>query len=1002
MSKHAAVTIVSKNYFAYAKTLAESYKRHHPENDFIIVLVDKADGYVPASLPCGAEIVELGDVAIPDISRFIYRYSIMELNTAVKPFALADFFQKRNYETLLYIDPDILVFRPLTAIYEALESASIVLTPHMRKPFYDDAMPSDVSILQSGTYNLGFIGLKNSSSATQLLDWWMTKLYRDCIVDIPNGLFVDQKWMDLVPGFFPDHKIIYDPGYNAAYWNLHERTLTHSEDGWRVDGESLSFFHFSGYIPFAPQSLSKHQNRHQLESMKDLKALTDEYGRRLLDNGYDESSSWPYAFERLANGVRLPLGIVRNIMQWASRSGINTPCPVTDADGFCCFLMSKSVLPNRPKLVLLFHFLLQLRGDVVSAYPNAQSDHADPGFRTWLKNSGEKDYGLKQLAEYEDRNQIPNLVAEVFDALRKGGRADLLDKYRAMWRDTEVFDEFVTWLGGHGIKQLRLTREHARAVRAAAPGPGKILNIYFLRGDLQAHFPVLWDQSQIGAFANWLMENRYQLDLTTGEITIFAEFCLAENKLVEKMRFLYQHKGAKARATPNIYSIDARRYEVASAISTEEVLSFLCNESTQEPVDQFLVKFEGDPSRIDDFDKCAVPGLDSRKNFAYYKSIEAGLERRARPGIKINFAGYLLAESGMGEAGRSVRETLAAANLEFREMLIPHPKAKYSAPPASAEIFGWPMSCADATITVANADTAPLLEAFLPRSYWGKKNVGYWLWETEQLPMRFEKSADLFDEIWASSKYTAEAIAKTVTVPVRVLPLTLDFAAIEVARPNRAKFGLPENALLFGFIFDPQSVIERKNVAGLVRAFQKAFSADDNCYLVLKANGRSQGAYDYEMIRASVDSQRVLFIEATFSRSETFDFIKSLDAYVSLHRAEGFGLTCAEAMALELPVIASQYSGNLEFMDTTNSLLVPTKVIRTSRPYGPYPVGTCWGDPDIDAAADMMRSLRSESRRREIGKRGSESVRSTLRHSKVAGIASALLKDLQARDDVDH
>lgn len=994
MSKHAAVTIVSKNYFAYAKTLAESYKEHHPENDFIIVLVDRADGYVTSTLPCGAEVVELGEVAIPDISRFIYRYSIMELNTAVKPFVMADLFQKRNYETLLYIDPDIMVFRPLSAVYEALESASIVLTPHMRKPYYDDAMPSDMSILQSGTYNLGFIGLKNTKPSSQLLDWWMTKLYRDCIVDIPNGLFVDQKWIDLVPGFFPDHKIIYGPGYNAAYWNLHERTLTCNEDGWQVDGEPLSFFHFSGYIPFAPQTLSKHQNRHRLESLPILKSLTDSYGAALFAAGYDQSSSWPYAFETLTNGVPMPMAIVRDIMQWAARTNIPTPCPVQDADGFCRFLMSRNKVPNRPNAILLFEFLLQMRGDVASTYPRARDDHDDAGFRAWVYGSGVKEYGFEKLLAYETE-EIDDYVADTFSRLRKANRRDVFDKFIEMWRDTRVFEAFANWITAHGVKQLKLTRKHAEMLLASRAGVGRILHIYFLRGDLQIHFPVIWDAAQIGAFSAWLRQHRNELGLSLDEISLFVEFAGSENKLIDKMRFLYTHKGLQTRATPSIYAIDSRRYEIGSVLSTAELLSFLADESEINPADHYIERFGDNTAQLDDFEKCAIPGLSPKKNYAYFLRLKQEISARKAKQPLVNFAGYFNAESGMGESGRSMRATLAATNYATAVMALPHPKAQLDSLPCKAELFGWPSSGADVSVAVANADSSGLLESFLPVSFWGKKNVGYWVWETEELPARYKKSEALFDEIWTPSRYSAEAIARTVSIPVRVLPHTLDFAAIEEAKANRRKFGLPEKATLFGFMFDPLSVIERKNVGGLIKAFRHAFRPDDNCYLVLKVNGKTQGAYDYEMIRAAAEGARIFFIEEGLSRIETFNFLKSLDVYVSLHRAEGFGLTCAEAMALGLPVIASEYSGNLEFMTRENSLLVPCTIIETERPFGAYPCGTRWADPDIAAATSHLRSMLDGSLRTEIGERGRAGVTTMLARGKIAESAGLLISRLR-------
>lgn len=997
MRRHAAVTIISKNYFAYAKTLAESYRRHHPEHDFLIVLVDKADGHVPQELPCGAEVIELGDLALPDVGRFIYRYSIMELNTAVKPFALADLFRRRDYETLLYIDPDILVFRPLAEVHAALEAASIVLTPHIRRPYHDEAMPGDLTILQSGTYNLGFLGLRNTASARAMLEWWMGKLYRDCVVDIPNGLFVDQKWIDLVPGMFPDHRILYGAGYNAAYWNLHERELARDAGGWTLDGEPLAFFHFSGYIPFAPQTLSKHQNRHRLEHMPDLKALTEHYREALLANGYEESSAWPYAFETLSNGVRLPLDLVRNVMQWASRKGVPVPCPIEDPEGFCRFLMSRSVLPGEPGCVLLFHFLLQLRGDVLSACPKALHDHDDECFRAWLRQSGGKDYRLEGLLPYEDREAIDDLVEDSFRKLRRANRQDIFDKFPDLWRDASQFEAFASWVATHGTKQLRLSRGHAQALRAALPGLARILNVYFLRGDLQIHFPHLADAAQVAAFAKWLGNQRYELELSAAEISLFTEFALAEADMVEKMRFLYGHKGVAPRTTPNIYAIDARRYEIGSVIGTEKILAYLQGESAISPADQYLSQENVDPAAAPDFEGCSVPGLDPARNHAYVKRAFEGLHARRAGSRTVNLAGYLGAVSGMGESGRSMRSTLEKAGVALSAMSLPHPKARGTGAPASAEIFGWPTSRADVSVTVANADAIGVVECFLPKSYWAARNVGYWVWETQALPRRFVRSERRFDEIWTPSRHSAQAIARTVSVPVRVLPHTLEFAAIHRARPDRRRFGLPEGATLFGFIFDPNSVIERKNVAGLVEAFELAFRKDDNCHLVLKVNGRTQGAYDYEMIRARSDPERILWLDADLTREETFSFMKSLDAYVSLHRAEGFGLTCAEAMALGLPVVASHYSGNLDFMNIENSVLVPTPVIETNRPHGPYPAGTRWGDPDLAAAAQLMRSLLARDRRQAIGEIARQSIAESLDPGKVGAMAAALIAQLVAK-----
>jgi glycosyltransferase involved in cell wall biosynthesis len=159
-------------------------------------------------------------------------------------------------------------------------------------------------------------------------------------------------------------------------------------------------------------------------------------------------------------------------------------------------------------------------------------------------------------------------------------------------------------------------------------------------------------------------------------------------------------------------------------------------------------------------------------------------------------------------------------------------------------------------------------------------------------------------------------------------------------------------------------------------------------------NGRPVCAYDYEVLRARAASPRILFVEGTLDRRDSHAFTRSLDAYVSLHRAEGFGLTCAEAMAMGLPVIATGYSGNLEFMDESNSLLVPARVVETDRPHGPYPAGSRWGDPDLDAAASLMRTLGSRERRSALGAAGRASVRERLNPGALGRQADTLLEAL--------
>ena len=142
---------------------------------------------------------------------------------------------------------------------------------------------------------------------------------------------------------------------------------------------------------------------------------------------------------------------------------------------------------------------------------------------------------------------------------------------------------------------------------------------------------------------------------------------------------------------------------------------------------------------------------------------------------------------------------LEAAVVPVRTVTLPHVNTLSNLLPDSPVLFGWPAGGARWSVAVANADSAHLLESFLPRSFWGERSVGYWVWETEQLPSRFSHAQELFDEIWTPSAYSAAAIRRTVDRPVHVLPHTIDIDTIASARADRRCFGLPEGALLFGF-----------------------------------------------------------------------------------------------------------------------------------------------------------------------------------------------------------
>lgn len=263
---------------------------------------------------------------------------------------------------------------------------------------------------------------------------------------------------------------------------------------------------------------------------------------------------------------------------------------------------------------------------------------------------------------------------------------------------------------------------------------------------------------------------------------------------------------------------------------------------------------------------------------------------------------------------------------------------------------------------------APELLAAL--AYLGPKHVrgprfGYWAWELPKAPKRWLKDARLMDEIWAPSDYTAHALAGA-KAPVRVVPHPIFLEDYRDVAPLPRAPGF-----LAVTLFDFNSSMARKNPQGVIAAFARAFPDDPAARLVIKTQngGLFPGLLD-ELRRAAPANVEVL--DAVWPYVQVKALIASADVLISLHRAEGFGLTIAEAMALSVPVIATGWSGNTDFMDETCALVVPSTPVAVDDPQGIYK-GQAWADPDIEAAAQALVRLRADpvlaSHLRQAGRR---------------------------------
>lgn len=302
-------TICSRNYLPVAATLHASLLRAVPHARFLVVLADEMAEHDRSGL--GFKVIEACELGIPTFYDMAFRYSVLELNTAVKAAAIRYLLARPDTSAVVYFDPDCWVLSPLDHVEAALEAgAGLVLTPHITAPLDDGADPDDMRILRTGIYNLGFIACRATPETLAFLDWWAEKLTTGCLVDLARGMFVDQAYVDLAPAFVGATTILRHPGYNVAYWNLPHRPIGRDGKGaFTAAGEPIRFFHFSGLDPDDPERVSRHQTRLRLSDLGSAaQSLFAGYleERAAMHARLGIAADAPYAYATFADGRTIP------------------------------------------------------------------------------------------------------------------------------------------------------------------------------------------------------------------------------------------------------------------------------------------------------------------------------------------------------------------------------------------------------------------------------------------------------------------------------------------------------------------------------------------------------------------------------------------------------------------------------------------------------------------------------------------------------------------------
>jgi glycosyltransferase involved in cell wall biosynthesis/SAM-dependent methyltransferase len=318
----------------------------------------------------------------------------------------------------------------------------------------------------------------------------------------------------------------------------------------------------------------------------------------------------------------------------------------------------------------------------------------------------------------------------------------------------------------------------------------------------------------------------------------------------------------------------------------------------------------------------------------------------------VNVVGFFRAEFGQGEAARRVVDAVRKAGLSFSTITydrVPHRQEHPFEVDGEAR-YPTNILCLNAEHLLQFVQDGG--SAVLRR----RSSAGLWFWEGSRLPRELRPALDLVDEIWVASDFVGQALAAETSKPIVTFPLPV--LVPEPPALTRADLGLPEDAFVFLFVFDFFSTVERKNPLGLIDAFTRAFPQPGRAVLYLKSINGDRASAELRRVQDAVRGRPDIVLSDGYVEGERLTALTArCDCYVSLHRSEGFGLTIAEAMAFGKPAIATAYSGNLAFMDAQSSYLVPYTLTALEHSVGPYPVGTVWAEPDLDAAANLLREV---------------------------------------------
>ena len=744
-------TIISKNYLAHARTFTDSFLKANPMGKVFVLLVDDLDG---AFFPKNEKffLINIDEIGLDSKDQFCFKYNVLEQNTGVKAIFLKYLLTKYGFNKIAYFDPDILITNSLENLWKVLDKKDIILTPHITEPIEDDKKPSEYDILLSGTYNLGFIALKNNPNSIKFLQWWNKHLMEFGYSDPKSGLFTDQKWIDLVPTLFDKTFVIKHPGYNVAYWNLKERNVEIKNGKIFSNSKPLYFFHFSGFIPENIERVSKHQNRFSLSDLESVRSLFELYRDLLVENGYLEVKKLKFKYDYFDNGIKIPQfarNVYRNIQ---NKEKYGNPFSTSTSNSFFEFL-NLNIDKKNPPISNLWYQVYNDREDLKKAFPDPLGADRNR-FASWITHTG----------------VIEGNMSDVFITHMKDGHS----------------------------KQI-----------------------------------------------------------------------------------LSQKFG-------------------------------------------------------------------------------------------LNVSGYFKGDFGVGQSARNYLQAIKTLNIPYvlNNINAGSQKNEHEISEKFHEENPYPVN-----LIIINADQVPVFSKSMGSEYLERYNIGVWAWELEEFPKIWINNLKKFSEIWAVSSFVAKSISKVSSIPVIPLPCPIQIDISKLSN-DRKSFGIDKDKFVFLFIFDFLSFSKRKNPLGLIKAYKNAISEKDQAVLIIKCINGKKFPKEFNELKKECQQNKIVLMTDNLSKIELLSLINCSDCYVSLHRAEGFGLTLAEAMYLGKPVIGTGYSGNMDFMDEISSYPVEYSLTEITNDEGPYSKGNFWAEPNLIHASKLIKYVfENQIEAKKKGEIGSEQIR---------------------------